>query len=354
MREMSLGKIREHGTRDDTSKSERSSRSNLSVQMKLSPPKVDRKHKMEVSAKVPQSPQKDASISPRDSKSPRKDGSQKSAATQVLEPPSQKGTKKEPRSEVSTSCQTTALKSSTSLTTVTSTDELPQSYYKFINVKVELTQIAEVDGVVPNNMREFLEMIESATGEVTLGVIRPWNVRPPTPQRMAPVYTLKKHCYLIVEPQTMGAFAFLAIDRIVDVDSDLIPNQVNMVALKNRIRAVQERDGYCTFLVERPSSLHHTTNPSCIAMKTTVTATKDVEMGDDAVEIGAREAFKHTLAKNKHRQSPVYGPPKPNPATIEAEHLLTAVENDTTSGTQLVFLLPVHSLIQIFRGKTIE
>ncbi|KAE9420863.1 hypothetical protein Angca_000604, partial [Angiostrongylus cantonensis] len=55
----------------------------------------------------------------------------------------------------------------------------------------------------------------------------------------------------------------------------------------------------CTFLVERPSSLHHISNPSCVAMKVPATG-DDVEMADDAVEIGAREAFKHTFAKDKH------------------------------------------------------
>lgn len=78
-----------------------------------------------------------------------------------------------------------------------------------------------------------------------------------------------------------------------------------MVALKNRIRAVQERDGFCTFLIERPSSLHHLTNPSCVAMKKEAVF-NDVVMGDDAAEIGTREAFKFTHVKNKHvRQIPL-------------------------------------------------
>ncbi|VDL81219.1 unnamed protein product [Nippostrongylus brasiliensis] len=106
-------------------------------------------------------------------------------------------------------------------------------------------QILDIDGLVPKNLAEFLELVDSATGEITLAVVRAWNVRPPTPKRMSHVWTVKKRSYLIVElpllenmragfefichnnrlyfskldPQTMGAFAFLTVDRIVDVDS---------------------------------------------------------------------------------------------------------------------------------------
>ncbi|WKX96629.1 hypothetical protein Q1695_012788 [Nippostrongylus brasiliensis] len=184
-------------------------------------------------------------------------------------------------------------------------------------------QILDIDGLVPKNLAEFLELVDSATGEITLAVVRAWNVRPPTPKRMSHVWTVKKRSYLIVElpllenmragfefichnnrlyfskldPQTMGAFAFLTVDRIVDVDSIQIPNHIDVVALKNRIRAVQERDGFCTFLVERPSSLHHLSNPSCVAMKS---PTDDVLMSDDAVEIGCREAFKFLQVKDRN------------------------------------------------------
>ncbi|VDM67478.1 unnamed protein product [Strongylus vulgaris] len=124
----------------------------------------------------------------------------------------------------------------------------------------------------------------------------------------------------------MGAFAFLTVDRIIDVDSDKIPPKVNMVALRNRIRAVQERDGFCTFLVERPSSLHHVMNPSCAAMKTSGTSIDGIVMGDDAIEIGAREAFKYSHVKNKQRHISVYGVKPPQLPTIEYD-LVTAVED---------------------------
>ncbi|VDK48308.1 unnamed protein product [Cylicostephanus goldi] len=77
-----------------------------------------------------------------------------------------------------------------------------------------------------------------------------------------------------------------------------------MVALRKRIRAVQERDGFCTFLVERPSSLHHVTNPSCAAMKPAGIPADGIIMGDDAIEIGAREAFKYARVKNKQVSMP--------------------------------------------------
>ncbi|KAK5967626.1 hypothetical protein GCK32_011103 [Trichostrongylus colubriformis] len=198
-------------------------------------------------------------------------------------------------------------------------------------------------------------MVDAATGDIMFGVVRPWNVRPPTPKRMAHVWTVKKHCYLIVElpliknmragfefqgvshgrlyfaqvePGTMGAFAFLPVDRIIDVDSIKIPSRVNMVALKHRIRAVQERDGCCTFLVERPSSLHHLTNPSCVAMKSSEPL-PDVIMADDAVEIGCREAFKYTQVKNRNLRSPsVYGPATQTDAAQDFT-LITAEESDS-------------------------
>ncbi|KJH51943.1 hypothetical protein DICVIV_01834 [Dictyocaulus viviparus] len=110
-----------------------------------------------------------------------------------------------------------------------------------------------------------------------------------------------------------------------------------MVALKNRIRAVQERDGYCTFLIERPSSLHHVSNPSCVAMKS-ATATTDVVMGEDAVEIGAREAFKHTFAKGKHRNLSVYGPSKRDSNSDELQ-LITAEASDTDGANEIKFPL---------------
>ncbi|EYC30631.1 hypothetical protein Y032_0005g2762 [Ancylostoma ceylanicum] len=88
-------------------------------------------------------------------------------------------------------------------------------------------------------------------------------------------------------------------------DRTVIPPRVNMVALKNRIRAVQERDGFCTFLVERPCSLHHLTNPSCVAMKRD-SSFDDFVMGDDAAEIGTREAFKYTHVKDKQRTTSIY------------------------------------------------
>ncbi|KAK6036366.1 hypothetical protein COOONC_26129 [Cooperia oncophora] len=127
----------------------------------------------------------------------------------------------------------------------------------------------------------------------------------------------------------MGAFAFLSVDRIIDVDSIKIPSRVNMVALKHRIRAVQERDGFCTFLVERPSSLHHLTNPSCVAMKSKEPAT-DVVMADDAVEIGCREAFKHLQVKDRNLRNPsVYGAAVASVATQETLQAVTAEENES-------------------------
>ncbi|CAJ0606258.1 unnamed protein product [Cylicocyclus nassatus] len=212
-------------------------------------------------------------------------------------------------------------------------------------------QIVECDGVVPKSLQEFNDYVTIAE-KVVLGIVRAWNVHPPSPKRMNNVLPHKKYCYLIVdlplltgmrlgyefrcsngrlyltklEPQTMGAFAFLAVDRIIDVDSDKIPPRVNMVALRNRIRAVQERDGFCTFLVERPSSLHHVTNPSCAAMKPAGTPADGIIMGDDAIEIGAREAFKYARVKNKLRFEPVYTMKSPLQSAVELD-LITAVED---------------------------
>nr|CDJ87719.1 7TM GPCR domain containing protein [Haemonchus contortus] len=265
-------------------------------------------------------------------------------------------------------------------------EEPPIHHYKFVHVRMDLEgkpldanltenlvlifipinspafyhlvigdQIVEINGLVPRNLTEFQERVEAATGQITFGVVRPWNVRPPTPERMAHVWTVKKYCYLIVElpflrnmpdgfefqcvshgrlhinqvmPQSMGAFAFLIVDRIIDIDSVKIPHKVNMVALKNRIRAVQERDGFCSFLVERPSSLHHLTNPSCVAMKSTE-PTMDVVMADDAVEIGCREAFKHIQVKDrKHRHHSIYGSTIHGHSPQDGGQLITAEDND--------------------------
>ncbi|VDO50822.1 unnamed protein product [Haemonchus placei] len=206
-------------------------------------------------------------------------------------------------------------------------EEPPIHHYKFVHVRIDLEgkpldanltenlvlifipinspafyhlvigdQIVEINGLVPRNLTEFQERVEAATGEVM--------------------------------PQSMGAFAFLIVDRIIDIDSVKIPHKVNMVALKNRIRAVQERDGFCSFLVERPSSLHHLTNPSCVAMKSTE-PTMDVVMADDAVEIGCREAFKHIQVKDrKHRHHSIYGSSIHGHSPQDGAQLITAEDSD--------------------------
>ncbi|EYC30625.1 hypothetical protein Y032_0005g2758 [Ancylostoma ceylanicum] len=153
----------------------------------------------------------------------------------------------------------------------------PTCHYKYVTVRMEMTgqdldvnitenlvlifvpftspafyhlvigdQIIECDGLVPKSLREFYEFLYSSNREVTLGVVRAWNVHPPTPKRMDNVWPIRRHCYLIVElplvknlragyefqcgngrlyfskveQQTMGAFAFLTVDRVLDVDSD--------------------------------------------------------------------------------------------------------------------------------------
>ncbi|RCN37119.1 hypothetical protein ANCCAN_16982, partial [Ancylostoma caninum] len=207
-------------------------------------------------------------------------------------------------------------------------------------------QIIECDGLVPRSLRELYEFLYSANREITLGVVRAWNVHPPTPKRMDNVWPIQlpliknlragyefqcgsgRLYFSKVEPHTMGAFAFLTVDRVLDVDSDKIPPRVNMVALRNRIRAVQERDGFCTFLIERPSSLHHLTNPSCVAMKKDP-GFDDVTMGEDAAEIGTREAFKYTHVKDKQKTTSIY---LTHPQDVEID-LMTA-EDDSEAATK--------------------
>ncbi|KAL6735426.1 hypothetical protein Aduo_005871 [Ancylostoma duodenale] len=243
----------------------------------------------------------------------------------------------------------------------------PTCHYKYVTVQMEMTgedldlnitenlvlifvpftspafyhlvigdQIIECDGLVPRSLRELYEFLYSANREITLGVVRAWNVHPPTPKRMDNVWPIRRHCYLIVElpliknlragyefqcgggrlyfskvePHTMGAFAFLTVDRVLDVDSD------------------KERDGFCTFLIERPSSLHHLTNPSCVAMKKDP-GFDDVTMGEDAAEIGTREAFKYTHVKDKQKTTSVY---LTHPQDIEID--LVTAEDDSEAATK--------------------
>ncbi|ETN86712.1 hypothetical protein NECAME_16187, partial [Necator americanus] len=53
----------------------------------------------------------------------------------------------------------------------------------------------------------------------------------------------------------------------------------------------------CTFLVERLNSLRSSPNPSCFALQRDAS---EVEMGDDATEIGCREAMRHQLLHRKY------------------------------------------------------
>ncbi|KAK6050019.1 hypothetical protein COOONC_12476 [Cooperia oncophora] len=62
----------------------------------------------------------------------------------------------------------------------------------------------------------------------------------------------------------------------------------------------------CSFLVERVNALRSSPNPSCFAL---TREAYEVEMGDDATEIGCRESMRHALLHKKYRPvSIIQGP----------------------------------------------
>ncbi|XGW08079.1 hypothetical protein V3C99_010864 [Haemonchus contortus] len=131
-------------------------------------------------------------------------------------------------------------------------------------------QIIEINDVAPMGIPEFLTIMHAEKKTLKLSILRAWNVQPPTETRMSWVKKHDNHSYFIVDVHefkdfpngfdvkfinkqcyvtkidrnSRGAFAFLLGDKLLDIDS--IP-----------------------------------VNPT--------------DIGDDAIEIGCREAMRYEL-----------------------------------------------------------
>ncbi|KAK6027935.1 hypothetical protein OSTOST_06027 [Ostertagia ostertagi] len=124
---------------------------------------------------------------------------------------------------------------------------------------------------------------------------------------------INKQCHVTkVESNSRGGHAFLKGDRLLDVDSIPITASTDLKFVRRTFNKVMAKEKKCTFLVERVNSLRSSPNPSCFAL---TREDFETEMGDDATEIGCREAMRHLLLHKKYR--PVSVLQGPSSKTIE-------------------------------------
>ncbi|KAK6734248.1 hypothetical protein RB195_017805 [Necator americanus] len=213
-------------------------------------------------------------------------------------------------------------------------------------------QILEINDIAPMSVPEFLSIMHAEQSELKLSLLRAWNVYPATEARMAgvkkqdnysyfivEVYRIKnfrngfdvkfinKQCHVTkVETNSRGAHAFLKGDRLLDVDSIPITATTDLKFVRRQFNRTMAKEKKCTFLVERLNSLRSSPNPSCFALQRDAS---EVEMGDDATEIGCREAMRHQLLHRKYKTTSIYGPiSKTDERKEKTEATLCTTEDD--------------------------
>uniref|UniRef100_A0A1I7X8R9 PDZ domain-containing protein n=1 Tax=Heterorhabditis bacteriophora TaxID=37862 RepID=A0A1I7X8R9_HETBA len=209
-------------------------------------------------------------------------------------------------------------------------------------------QILKINDIVPMSINDIQTILQSELPTIRLSVVRPWNIRSASERRMESVKKqdccsylviivhkiknlrngfevklVNKQCHVVkvsytvismqnskrlnqqyyctgvdyVDNNTRGSYAFLKGDRLLDVDRIPLTGNIDLHFVRRQFNKVMANKKRCTFLIERPLSLRSSPNPSCFASKTGL----ELEMGDDATEIGCREAMRHSLLKDKYR-----------------------------------------------------
>ncbi|EYC07811.1 hypothetical protein Y032_0068g139 [Ancylostoma ceylanicum] len=82
-------------------------------------------------------------------------------------------------------------------------------------------------------------------------------------------------------------------------DGYVIPSitpSTDLKFVRRQFNRVMAKERKCSFLVERFNSLRSSPNPSCFALQHDL---NEVDMGEDATEIGCREAMRYRILHKK-------------------------------------------------------